>query len=350
MIADFISPADIKWSKILHKMPHDFYHLPEYISFAAKHEGGEPVAFVAEDAESAILMPLLIRKIPNYFGISAELYDAITPYGYPSPLLLPPDNPSVFDLFWAAFQKIAKSKNLVSAFFRLHPLMKLPMPSLSRKGLLVNHGKTVTIDLRLSGEELRRQTRENHRRNIRKLHCEGFEAKIDDWRYWNSFIMVYRETMHRLEAKSFYLFSDEYFFDLRSALGKKLHLCAVLAPNGELASACIFTTVNGIVEYHLGGTSSKYISDAPSKLMFESIKCWAKDQGEKFFHLGGGFEGKNDSLFNFKAGFSTMRTEFHTWRVVLNEARYLELEQASKSHQIPKTADGYFPSYRRGLA
>ena len=50
--------------------------------------------------------------------------------------------------------------------------------------------------------------------------------------------------------------------------------------------------------------------ERPTKLMLHFVRTWAKDRGLRRLRLGGGVGGKEDSLYRFKAGFSTDRHAF----------------------------------------
>jgi UDP-perosamine 4-acetyltransferase len=158
--------------------------------------------------------------------------------------------------------------------------------------------------------------------------------------------------MSRLHADDQYDFSDGYFADLRSSLGDKLHLCTVTAPDGRTASAGLFTACSGIVQYHLGGTGEEFLPLAPSKLMFDFMRRWGKEQGNRVLHLGGGVGAKQDSLFEFKAGFSDLKADFFTYRMVLDEERYEELLRLFRARGGAPGGDctRFFPAYRQGIS
>ena len=163
MTATFLLPGDERWTTVLQETRHDVYHRPEYLRVAAAHEGGEPVAFYAEDDSGSLLLPLLLREIPETTQV-----DATSPYGYPAPLWTTPD-PSPL---WTAFLDAAQKRGIVSAFVRLHPLMPRPAASsLGRSGpaAVVEHGPTVWINCTQSPEEMWEDTRSGHRSNIRRL-------------------------------------------------------------------------------------------------------------------------------------------------------------------------------------
>lgn len=350
MRAEFIQPDNPRWKEFLTRTAHDFYHLPEYAAFAARYEGGEPVAFLVEDQGAGMLLPLLIRSLPEGLGTDLSGSDALSPYGYPAPIFYGPLDEIIIERLWQQFVDLGRERGLISVFVRMHPLLPLPLEPMKRFGLLVQHGQTVRCNLDLSAEDMLEQTCKNHKRNMRKLRKNGFTAARNDWSYWHQFMEVYRRTMQRVGAKDFYLFSDSYFLDLKEALKDRLDLWVVLSPDGELAAGGLFTVTNGIVEYHLGGTAEKYLSVAPSKLMFFDVRNWGKEAGHRVLHLGGGLGGEADSLFQFKAGFSKDYADFFTYRMVLDKSNYERLEKEWRHLSGRTRQDGEaFPVYRQKL-
>ena len=153
--------------------------------------------------------------------------------------------------------------------------------------------------------------------------------------------------MRRLDASPFYFFDDDYFRGCRRLAGNGMHLCSVLSPSGEVAAAGLFTAAGRIVQYHLSGTAATYSRLAPDKLMLDAVRWWAKDQGFARFHLGGGVGGVSQSLFHFKAGFSDLRAEFHTWRLVFDAAKHERLVSLWRRRRPDmEPAADYFPEYR----
>jgi hypothetical protein len=346
--AGFIDPLDGRWALMLEKTRHDFYHLPQYVSLSAEYELGQPAAFYAEHGDSAMLLPLLIRSIPAHLHAPKHWCDFTSPYGYPSPLYYPGTDRISPDFFLEEFRRSAADMDAICGFFRLHPLIPFPQEALNRQGKVVCHGQTVYIDLEMRVQEIWRNTRQNHRDNIQRLREEGFAAVMNDWSRWSDFINVYHDTMDRLKASSWYCFSDSYFEDFRTALGPRLNLCTILAPDGKVAASGLVTVMGGLVQFHLAATASPYLEKAPSKLMFDSVRQWAQGQGESYLHLGGGVGGKKDNLFHFKAGFSKNRAEFHTFRMIFDQSRYEQLLRRGKGSGSQEVrADDYFPLYRR---
>jgi hypothetical protein len=340
----FIEPGDPRWAGLLGRARHDVYHLPAYAAVAATHEGGEPCAFYAEAGGEAFLVPLLLRDVPAGSAGDGRVRDATSPYGYPGPICTRPDDAALVARFAAAFLAAGRDAGLVTAFLRLHPLRPVSEAGLERLGTLVRHGPLAYSDLLLPREVLWSQTRPNHRTGIHRLERAGFTVRVDDWGDDAAFRAVYGATMRRVDAAAFYFFPDAYFAALREQLAGALHLFSVVAPDGEVAAAGLFTAVDGIVEYHLGGTSDAHLAQAPSKLMFHAVRLWAKEAGHELLNLGGGLGSSTGPLYNFKAGFARSVADFCTLRVVFDEERYARLSRAAG---VEAGAGGdYFPGYR----
>ena len=328
---------------------HDFYQLPEYVELVAKYEGGEPVAFYAEDNGIVFLAPLLLRKLPADLNAPADWYDAVTSHGYPTPIMSPAGNAADLERFFGCFKQLGAERGIISAFFRMHPLLALPLDVLSVQGLAVNHGQTVYMDLSVSCEDIWAQIRRNHKRDIKKLVKEGFQVGIDDGGRFHEFSDIYAMTMERVGAQEFFRFSDDYFNDLRLALGERLKMCTVLSPSGELASAVLCVVTNGIMQCYLGATSDAHLGQAPSKLVYDFAWRWGKAHECRFLFLGGGAGGESGSIMRLKIGFSKSLADFYTYRMVLDESRYEVLMRNRKeSHnEVSDEGSNFFPEYRR---
>jgi len=345
MITDFIEPRDVRWQKLLDHTRHDCYHLPQYAELSGPHEGGTPLAFYAEDGEAACIIPLLVRPVPSVLHAPASWVDCMSPYGYSGILI--PSSQDRLHAFLDAFRCAARELGIVSAFLRLHPLFPLDPVVLEKFGALIHHGHTVYFDLSETIEQIWRRVSSNHRRNLTRLQRVGFHGTLDDWNQYSNFIAIYYSTMHRVGATDTYFFSRRYFEALREQLGNRLRLVCVMSDGNELAAAGLFIVTEGIVQYHLGATDERYLHMAPAKLMIDFVWRWAKEQTHAVFHLGGGVGGAEDSLFQFKAGFSPHRGEFSTYRIVVDETKYATLNEAAKVVGGTEIASSdFFPVYR----
>ena len=342
MRSRLIAPDDPAWETFLRGRSHDFYHVPSYTVLAADVEGGEPHALLVEDGAHEMLLPLVVRQIP---GSSA---DATSPYGHPGPLTNP-EAPAGF--LGAALEEgcaYLAQQGLVSLFLRLHPILNATPPS--RPGTIVRHGDTISIDLSLPPDELERQTRRNHRQQIRQAKEAGYRVYLDEsWRHFSCFERLYRETMERLGARNFYFFPSDYFRSLRDALGPRINL-AVVEFEADIVAAMLVVETEGIVVTHLSGSDASHNRYQPTKLIYAFVRDWAKDRGNRWVQLGGGYGGNEDSLLHFKCGFSPLRLPYYTLRHRLRPGEYQRLVDGSGSARAgagTEMADsGYFPAYR----
>jgi hypothetical protein len=351
MLWDLVEPGSELWTAALREVRHDFYQLPSYVQLGvSQYEGGRPCAFIARDADGLFLAPFILRPIEVGTGESSR-FDAISPYGYASPVVsVRPgcDANRFLDRAIDALIECLLEARVVSVFCRLHPLLLLPHEPLARRGMVVEHGPTVYCDLRQSTEELWKQTRTTVRRQIRRVQSQGFVAEEDTaWRHYDEFQTVYADTMRRVGASEWYFFDPDHFTELRKALAEQMHLIVVRL--GEVVvCAGLFAETCGIVQYHLAGTRDAYEKSDASKLLIHYARQWGKDRGNDVFHLGGGVGAAHDSLLHFKEGFSKLRSDFHTWRLIVDEPAYRGLvaqnrAQASVTEESP---NGFFPEYR----
>jgi hypothetical protein len=350
MQAKFILPADPRWQGFLETVAHDVYHLPSYLSACAGHEGGQALAFLAEVDGASMLLPMVLRTLPESIDPAGKWRDATAPYGYACPLLGGEPNPAQVVRLLAEFQDIGQRLGIVSAFFRFHPLLPLPREPFLEFGTLVDHGETVHFDLSLPPAELEGHMRAGFRHDVRRLERNGFRVVIDAWERLDEFVAIYEQTMRRHAASSYYYFPPRYYQGLRDQLGDHVHLALVLAPGGEeLACGSLIFEEAGILEYHLSGSDERFHQEGPTKLLLHYLRDWGKARGNRWFNLGGGVGAQADSLFNFKKGFSRLRGSYTSFRMIVDPAAYGELADWKHGSSDRKLLERrrYFPGYRR---
>lgn len=353
---------DPRWPAALRTMPHDFYSLPRYAALAASTDGGTPVAALAEGGAGTVLMPLLLRDIPRSGSAhgDAPWRDAASPYGYPGIGCATTSGAGdATPLVRAALPAIAaalRERRVVSLFLRLNPLLPVDAGALGAHGVVVEHGATVSIDLTVPEDELFREMRAGHAKDLRRLASRGFTCECDDTCRPESiatFVEIYTETMDRLGAAAGYYFDADYLTRLIAALDDRA-MIALVRPGDreEVAAVGLYTAVNGTVQSHLRGTRAAYLPVAPTKLETVAAARWAKARGNRTLHLGGGLGGREDALFRFKSGFSPRRHPFQTARLVLDPVRYgrLTASWAAAAGRPAAEAAGFFPAYRAPVA
>ena len=353
MISEFIQCTDQRWTDLLSRCPHDFYHLPGYLEMSAKYEQGEPFAFYGQVEGVELLIPLLKRPIPNnLYSTSHSLYDVISPYGYPSPLLrLVPQKESIvlINQLLRTFIDMCRVDHIVSAFIRLHPILEIPLLSFEEYGVVFLQGTTIAVDLQLPIDEL--QIRKDHRQDIQSLRKNSYTIRYNQWDVdYPQFIQLYYDTMARISASSYYFFPVDYFYKLKEVLGDQLEVAVAINENGEVMGGSLFTLCGDIVQYHLSGTATSHFKVPSIKLVLYETILRAKQNGYKILHLGGGLGGRKDSLYSFKSGFSKWELDFYTYRVITDPLQYAYLCDAhSQLNQTNSSDDSFFPKYRQPI-
>lgn len=317
----------------------DFYHTCDYHLMDSK---GVPFLFVYEIEEFFIAIPLIKREIEG-----TPYFDCTCVYGYTGPLAnidfseVPKD---VINDFISKLTIYFNSQYIISVFCVLHPLLNQSL-LLNATNSLVNVGKTVAIDLRITLEEQIAQYRRPIRMKINQLRNKGFEVRlINTESQLIQFADIYRENMTKVGASEHYLFDNTYFIEFMNAVDFKAELLAAYYQDKMVAGAMV-TLTNNIMQLHLAGTSNEFLKESPMKLIFDEACLLGRKRGMHFMHLGSGVGGKEDSLFHFKQGFSENTFDFTTWRYIVNKKIYNELVQRKLAgNEAPDT--DLFPLYR----
>jgi hypothetical protein len=344
------------WKRILHKAyQFDFYHTLEYHRISEKKGKGKPILFSYEDDVFCIALPLLLRSI-HHDGLSLpsteELFDVTSVYGYGGPIFSHKVMPSEFiKKFSTSLIDILRGMNVVSLFSRLHPLILID-PFFDNYFTRKVIGQTVSLDLTIPKEDKRVRYRTDHRQGIRRLKKAGFSCIEDtELMYLDDFVRIYHETMSRVDAHPLYFFDKSYFESLLKDMNGMMHLF-VCKHDEKVACTGVFSLCNGIVQYHLSGSCSQFRKYAPMKLLIDFVRDWGNEHHAHTFHLGGGVGSKEDSLLDFKSGFSNRRHEYSVWEKILMPEEYRLLcekkIEENRTNNAAKNRDYYFPLYRFG--
>ena len=313
---------------------YDFYHTWHYHSL---EKNGDPFLFVYEESDVFIALPLLKREIAN-----SGLYDLTSVYGYSGPISnrkFADIGDQILENFKYFFLNFMKTGRYICVFCRLNPFIDQKV-LIEKIGGISNNGKTVYIDLSISIEEQRIGYEKRLGRQIRHLRKMPYvikEAKTRD--EIRSFTAMYNENMLRLKAEKSYFFNEDYF----AAIIKK-DTCKLIVMHDGMKMICgaIIMCCGGIIRNHLSATAVDYVNQSPSKLLTDEISIIGRQRGMKYFHLGGGLGGREDSLFKFKSSFSNLFLEDSTWQFVSDTVTYNDLIKERKND----LDINYFPLYR----
>lgn len=310
---------------------HDFYHTWDFHAISRDNGEGSPVLFRVEAEGGGLLLPLLEREIPD-----TDWLDLTSVYGYPSPLVYgsPGDDARLLTL-WGELLRYLRGRGYVSLFSRGHPILT---PQALRGPYYKPIGELVYIDCSLTEEGQIRQYRRNHRQDIQKLKDKGVVCTHgNEPRMLGEFRAIYEKTMRTLGANDYYFFSDEYYAGLLSATDFNASIWIAQCDGKALAGGFVIYC-GEFAQYHLSGTHPDYYKLAPSKLLIDQARSAATGDGMAYLVIGGGYHNRQDSLLNFKRGFSDHVGSFYVAKIVLDEARYRTL------YTGPETE--FFPAYR----
>lgn len=329
-----------EWESELTSMPYyDFYHTYDY-HHLSKTEAEKPLLLKYTSHNSTILLPILLRPI-----FDTPYFDITSVYGYAGPLCKNFDDGFGNLGFKQAFENYCKQQNIVSVFARLNPYIPNQQITINGLGEVLPIGNVVNIDLTLDLDAQRAKYRRDTKSRVNKARRECHVRKAETHEDVLAYIDIYRETMTKLEADTSYFFSNEYFFNFLKSTGFETEiLLAVHNETNEITAGSMFVKTNNIVQYHLSGTKSTYFHLAPARLLLDEMRIKATGEGYRFFNLGGGYQSKEDALFDFKASFSDDIKTFSVWRYVVNKDIYDSLK-AEKN--IKNT--NYFPAYRASI-
>ncbi len=310
-----------KWNDYLEcfKYNKDIYFSEEYLrSYEDLDASAE--CFIYKDNKNIFLFPYIKRAISLLEG---EYFDIEITYGYGGPIANTKDTffiNKAFDVFCG----LAKENKIIAGFVRFHPLLDNHLIDSSRLNVIFNR-RTVFMDLSPETDRIwDEQIHPKHRNSIRKAQKSGLVYIVDEnLKHLDAFISMYKRTMDRLDVERFYYFSESYFNNLKKL---KDHIFLGMVFLGDIPiSAALFFKYGIFGHYHLAGSAEDYNRYNPSNFLIYNTALYMKENGVRFFHLGGGStEDINDSLYRFKRRFSPHEGSFYIGKVILNENKYAE--------------------------
>lgn len=327
-----------EWHEFIDKMYFgDFYYTYDYHKISV-NPPDIFLLFTYQEDDYTLILPLIIRPIPDAQGF----FDATSVYGYAGPLASHNNIPKeVISNFEKKLDQKFLEYNIIAVFSRLHPFFENEK-LISKLGNIVNLSQTVYIDLRISLEAQYGQYRKGVKSDIKALIRDGYSIFEDtELKYLNDFISIYNENMVRVNAASMYFFSEQYYNDFLKSdeIAAKLYF---IKKGDEIVAGSIIVFSKSVIQYHLSATKTEYLKNSPIRLLLDYIRTENSAKKQEIFHLGGGVGSENDTLFNFKAGFSKARLSFKIWKYIVNQEKYNEL---CKKNGVDQT-EHYFPAYR----
>lgn len=315
---------------------YDFYHTWHYHSL---DHSGSPFLFVYEEGQNYIAFPLIKRKIAD-----TSFSDISSVYGYTGPISnrkFENIEDSLMDNFKHSFLGFLEEERSVSVFSRLHPFFDQHL-LFEKFGGIHENGKTIAIDLTIPIETQRKQYRKTTLKSVNRARDFGYSVRdCKAPEHLDAFYEIYTQNMERVNASECYFFQKDYFFGLLNNEEFDCRLFLVFLKE-EVVCGMMVTFTDGIIQGHLVGTKKTCLMDSPAKFLVDEITLVGRKEGMKYLHLGGGVGFKEDTLYNWKTGFSDLSFEYKSWRYVANHFVYQTLVN---KRNVDKAVD-FFPLYR----
>jgi len=330
----------------------DVYFHPEYCRAFQENGDGEPMVFYLEDdcgrvANVFLKRDLHLDKRFKDLVPAGEFYDITTVYGYGGPLYEATDFEKLKQCFDREFKAFCNENSIVSDFVRFHCIFgnqRLMEGNYDIESVRT----TIYFDLTEGEKHIWDNLESGCRNNIKRAQKYGVTVEIGrDSRLLENFKELYKQTMDRDNASSYYYFNESFFETTMEGL-KNNSLIFAADYEDRIVAAAIVIFGDGFAHFHFGASDRSYSNLRPNNLLMYEIAIWAQRQGKKMFHLGGGAAGSDDSLFRFKKTFSkTNRLPFFIGRKVYNEAAYSALVKLRiENDKGFNSASTFFPKYR----
>ena len=239
------------------------------------------------------------------------------------------------------FFEYCRENRIVSEFVRFHPLYNNGADFKSCYQVRQSR-RTVGTNLRDCPDPVQREFSKSARRNVRQALEKGVVCKVREKpRDLGRFQLIYYETLRRNNAAPFHYFPTQYFTDCLKLFRKNIVLIEAFY-EGKIIAAGLYFACGKAIHVHLSGTLTEFLPLSPAYLLRWAITQWGKSRGYNLIHHGGGLRaGKNDSLFQFKERFGSLRFQFQVGQKIWNPAVYEQLAAAKKE----RVRRG-FPAYR----
>ena len=317
-----------KWNSVISGFAEaDPYYYADYISPFCNFEHTKGILFHYRGIKTELCYPVVLQDISDFPPFrthiaKGEVFDIATPYGYGGPVV---NNFSTDDIedFFIQLKSWARENNIISHFFRFHPLLE--NHRYFKDFVELNTFKK-TVFLDLSSEEIIYKNLNDKCRNaLKKALKNDIKVVIDNSvPMQKKFVELYKSTMQRNGASDYYYFNDMFFENLFKTLGGISNIFSAVY-NDEVVSSAIIFSANQNMHYHLSAANREYMKLSGNNLLLYEIARYGARNGFAKFHLGGGVDSE-DGLFIFKKCFNKNGLlDFYIGRIMFDIDRYNDL-------------------------
>jgi lipid II:glycine glycyltransferase (peptidoglycan interpeptide bridge formation enzyme) len=336
-----------QWKRYLQDVGcQDIFFQYEYMLLNEQESGYNAEMFIYESDDNLVIYPYLkipLRTFPffRFTGCHEDFFD-ITSLEYGGAVMKNPE-PNVFTDFLHEFNQYCRNNNIITEFVRLHPSVHENYQTGKEK-----IKETLYIDLTQDTGTIMANYRKSNRNAISRAQRERIHiTRSKNTNHLDQFYTMYITTMKRRRARSFYLYTREYFDRIVESLDNNIELFMAYH-HGQAVAGAIFLHRGDMVYYYLAGSKPEFGKYGASNYLMHQAILWAKENGFTTFHLGSGYQ-PEDSLFWFKSSFTRQSTPYWRYRKIHLPSLYIQfIEAKEKYNQMTNSlADkNFFPIYR----
>lgn len=301
----------------------DIYYQSEYFQLYSDNYYYSPEAIYWENKHIKIFWTHLKCKEIEFNqnkDFNSEFFSFTTPYGYGGPLIhnKTEDEGLIqmsFNEFFRGYCDLMKANGHKNEFIRHHPQNDY-WKYLENFENVINSqiNDVIFVDLKLDENDIYMGFRKNIRQFIKKgkkLGCEVIFRENPSEFDIKNFLKIYYDTMDQNKANLKYYFSEDFIADHFKYLDIKLFEAIY---EGRIIGSLLVLVGDNILHYYLSGTEKNIKNiNANTSILWEVIK-YGQKIGKNLFHLGGG-RGQNDSLYEYKKGFSKFSKPFNISKI-----------------------------------
>jgi hypothetical protein len=340
------------WRESSFRRPHDH---PGFLDMM-QPSGYRAAAVVYQHSPLArIVYPFFCCRL-NDFPAFRDIQDAcmhmVSPYGYGGPLYEGPEaeKGEASLSFEELFNRELARRGFVSEFVREDVFAGRLADRSS--GLLIEQQPNVAVRLQRPDEEIWRAYKPKVRKNVNRAKESQLRVEFDrTGRFLPDFVKVYHETMERTAASVYFMIPEEKFRALTNALGPEGGVMYVHVFDADtVVSTELLLLSSDSIYSLLGGTLSSAFMKRPNDLLKHEVIRWGKDNGFKWYVLGGGVSA-SDGIFQYKESFDPGSImPFFVRRHVVNPDAYSMLVNRRRAYETEQGNDwtvraDFFPEY-----
>lgn len=326
------------------------YYLLEYLEiFSGGLKHLICFSYMSENSEAAILMPGYVKPIVILEEHTGS-FDFISPYGYTGPLFGIETNKEDLKQFWKETEQWYKENNVITEFVRFN----LNDNNMCYSGDVVPtmlNIKGAIIDEGVQWKAFEHKVRKNVNKALREnLTCFVYYGKIPLNKIVE-FYDIYIATMVRTNAKESFMYSLENFTKFISTNSSYVAICTIYFEDTPVSSELLLVSHDSIYSF-LGGTDENFFDKRPNDFLKIQAINWARNNGKKYYVLGGGY-GFEDGIFKYKKTFFPDDVvNYYTGRKIIDGEKYLYLVNLYNNARFAQGLDmansektNFFPLY-----